>query len=227
MIDNQNYTLELKYDFTDSEIAVIAKELANANTQCGSIEQRKREIDTQLKADIEAQKSIVARLSGLIGKGFEYRQIKCRVELDTPELGKKRVVRLDTGEEVSVKPMTDTDRQMVLDLQSKAEGAEELDRVSKEMGEDRPKGPIVTPPPFVPQIGNGPGMVRGSVVVDSVEGITHVGPTLAPARAVGGTHQKGTRGKPGRNLDAEAFADGSAVEFDGVPDEFTPEESPE
>ncbi len=36
------------------------------------------------------------------------------------------------------------------------------------------------------------------------------GPTLAPAALVGGTHQKGTRGRRPRNAEAEAIADGTA-----------------
>lgn len=35
------------------------------------------------------------------------------------------------------------------------------------------------------------------------------GPTLAPAALVGGTHQKGTRGRPPRNREAERIADGT------------------
>lgn len=39
------------------------------------------------------------------------------------------------------------------------------------------------------------------------------GPSLAPAALVGGTHQRGTRGRPPRNREREAFADGSGVEI--------------
>lgn len=229
----------LRYEYTPDEITAAAHDLATANRKRDGIEQRKKEVVASLKSEFEEQNSAITRLSNLIAMGFEYRDIEVRIELDTPTAGSKRVIRLDTGEEVSVKPMTDTDRQMVLDLQTKAEAAEELDRVSKEMGEDRPKGPIVTPPPFVPRLEAGvpvgPEMQSldkdGNLLFEglAVEFIAKAaaGPTLAPARTQGGTHQKGTRGKRGRNLDAEAFADGSAVEFDGVPDEFMPEESPE
>lgn len=234
----------LRYEYTPDEITAAAHDLATANRKRDGIEQRKKEVVASLKSEFEEQNSAIAQLANLIAMGFEYRNIEVRIELDTPEPGKKTIVRLDTGEEVSVKPMTDTDRQMVLDLQSKAEAAGELDRVSKEMGEDRPKGPIVTPPPFVPRLeagepvdklaeieqSSGSGTWREvvrSMIVDIDNPAPAAGPTLAPARTQGGTHQKGTRGKRGRNLDAEAFADGSAVEFDGVPDEYAPEESTE
>jgi hypothetical protein len=136
------FTEYCKYTFTDAEITDAAKELARAAQQRASLEQRKKEVDSQLKADIEAQNSIVGRLSSYINTGYEYRDIECRVELDTPEEGKKRIVRLDTEEEVKVVPMTDMDRQMRLELQEKADAADA----------EKTKEPIVTPPPTVLQL---------------------------------------------------------------------------
>ena len=133
------YTEYLKYEFSDAEITDAAKELARAAQQRASLEQRKKEVDSQLKADIEAQNSIVGRLSSYINTGYEYRDIECRIELDTPEPGKKRIVRVDNGEEVKVVPMTDADKQTSLDLQEKADEADK-----KEL--------IITDPPPVLQI---------------------------------------------------------------------------
>jgi hypothetical protein len=175
------FTEYCKYTFTDAEITDAAKELARAAQQRASLEQRKKEVDSQLKADIEAQNSIVGRLSSYINTGYEYRDIECRVELDTPEVGKKRIVRLDTEEEVKVVPMTDMDRQMRLELQEKAEQAEAAKEEAKE--------PIVTPPPPVLQI-EAPAAA-----------------TLASVTVMGGSHQK--NGKTPRNREREAFADGS------------------
>lgn len=224
----------LRYEYTPDEITVAAHDLATANRKRDGIEQRKKEVVASLKSEFEEQNSAITRLSNLIAMGFEYRDIEVRIELDTPEPGKKRTIRLDTGEEVSVKAMTDTDRQMVLDLQSKAE-AEDQKRADAEVEELKkayPKEPIVTPPPFVMRLEAGEVDMTpeqaSQMVIDAINGgKPAAGPTLAPARTQGGTHQKGTRGKRARNLDAEAFADGSAVEFDGVPDEFMPEGSPE
>ncbi len=122
--------------------------------------------------------------------GHEYRDIEVRIELDTPEVGKKRIIRLDTGEEVAVKPMTDSDRQMVIDLQEKAEAAEAEQEAAKE--------PIVTPPPYQQRI-DAPEEVHTPEVIN--------GATLAPAVLAGGTHQSKKRK---RNAEAESFADGSA-----------------
>lgn len=143
----QKYVEYLKCDLTDAEIADAARELARANNRKGSIESQKKEVDAQLKAEIAAQESVISRLSALIESGHEYRNIDCRVELDTPEPGRKTVVRLDTGEIVNVKPMTDADRQMVIDLQTEAEAAEEKAREEAIKAEQEKV--IVTPPPVL------------------------------------------------------------------------------
>ncbi len=195
----------LKYHYTDQEIAEAARELANANRKRSSLEQRKKEVDSAIKAEIECENSIIGRLSNLIGTGFEYRDIPVTIELDTPEVGKKRIVRLDTGEEVSVKPMTDSDRQMVLDLQTKAEAAEAEAQKARE--------PIITPPPMLTALPEPEVMSAAEVAAE--------GPTLAPAPTMGGTHQRESRKQRGkRNPEAEALADGWGLEYaDGSAEE--------
>ncbi len=213
----QKYTEYLKCDFTDTEIADAAKELARANARKSSIEQQKKDVDAQLKSEIVAQETIIGRLSAQINTGSEYRNVECRIELDTPEAGQKRVVRLDTGEEVSVKRMTDEDRQTVLDLQTKAEAAEAKEKADKE--------PIVTPPPVLNRI-EAPAVesevtMSSEVAQEMISKAMDYSSTLASAVSVGGTHQKGTRQRRGaRNPEAEAYVDGSA-------EDFTPEESAE
>lgn len=95
-----------------------------------------------------------------------------------PEPGKKRIVRLDTGEEVAVKIMTDHDRQMVLDLQQKAEAEEAAKEPEKE--------PIITPPPVLTRIEAPMEAITPTEVVN--------GSTLASAAIAGtGTHQNKKR----------------------------------
>jgi hypothetical protein len=176
---SSTYTEYLKCDLTDAEIADTARELARANARRQAVEQQKKEVDSQLKSEIEAANTVISRLSTLINTGHEYRNIECRVELDTPEPGQKRVVRLDTGEEVSVKRMTDADRQMVIDLQTEAEAAEEKARQAEI---DKV---IVTPPPILIALPQPEVMLSSEVD----------GATVAQAATMGGTHQKRKRGK--------------------------------
>src|ERR1035438_6248022 len=95
----KNPTEYLKYQYTDTEIADSARDLAAANRKRTNLEQRKKEVDSSIKAEIEAENSIIARLSQLIGTGFEYRDIEVRIQLDTPEVGKKTIYRIDRSEE--------------------------------------------------------------------------------------------------------------------------------
>lgn len=123
-----NHTEYLKVYFTDADITDRARELAAANQLRASLEQRKREIDAELKGQIEAENSKMLRLSSQISMGYEYQDVECRVELDTPEPGRKTIIRLDTGEEVKVAAMDAADRQASLDLASFDEfGADQAD----------------------------------------------------------------------------------------------------
>jgi hypothetical protein len=194
----------LKYEFSDEEITAAAKDLARATQQRTSLEQRKKEVDSALKADIEAQNSIVARLSTYITTGYEYRDIEVRIELDVPETGKKTMYRCDTGEEVKVQPMTDMDRQMRLELEEAAK--------KEDLKAEESKAPIVTRPPAPLRLDAAPPVAE--VIQETVGG-----PSLVPAALMGGTHQKGTRGRRGaRNPEQEAYAAGGPAEGEEEPE---------
>lgn len=186
----QTPTEYLRYEFTDAEIADAARDLATANRKRSSLEQRKKEVDSAIKAEIEEQNSIIGRLSQLIGTGFEYRDIEVRIQLDTPEPGKKTIYRIDTGEEVAVKAMTESEKQMSLDLQTKAEVEEEEARAKAESDKV-----IVTPPPVLQALPEPEVMTAAEV---------EQGASVAPAAVMGGTHQKkGKRGKEAAAGDSE------------------------
>lgn len=205
----QKYTEYLRYSFTNKEINEAAKDLARATQQRTSLEQRKKEVDSALKADIEAQNSIVARLSSYITQGYEYRDIDCCVELDVPEPGKKTVFRSDTGEEVKVQAMTDMDRQMRLELQEASEKSEAKT-------EHEQPGVIVTPPPVLKRLNAAP---AESEILQA----DAAGPSLVSAVEMGATHRKGRAAGP-RNPEQERKAQTQAGRSAGEPDT---QESPE
>ena len=181
----------LKCELNDAEVSSLARELATANKTRARIEQRKKEIDSDLKSQIEAENSKIGRLSDLVQTGHEMRDVECRIELDTPSEGMKRYVRLDTGETVKEVKMSDIDRQTSLDLQDAANREAELMTAAE-------AGPIVTPPPEIKRI-DGP----------AVEVLPAGEPAVASVVAMGGSHQRGTRQNRGRrNPEAEAFGDG-------------------
>lgn len=147
------YTKYLKCEFTADEITTRARELAASNRKRADLEQEKKEIDSDLKGKIEAENTKIKRLSDEIAQGFEFRHTECRVELDTPAQGQKTVVRLDTGEVVSIERMTDEDRQMALALEEEA---------AKKDAEVIPESRQIDAPGTI--VGDG-FVVRGEIVV--------------------------------------------------------------
>ena len=212
----RKYEEFLKCDYSPAEMAEMATDLARSNQCRGSLEQQKKQIDSQLKSQIEEQNTIIGRLSSALVSRCEWRNVECRVELDTPGKGRKRIVRLDTGEEVRVILMTDEDRQMVMDLQEKAEAAEASAFAASNEGAKQEA--IVTPPPVLtalpaPDSGsvtdgkshadNGVEVTMSSdVAQEMISKAIDLHGGLASAVSMGGTHQK-KRGKQAAAGDVE------------------------
>ena len=110
------YTELLRCDFAPDEWAESARQLATATRLRSELEQEKKEIDSQYKAKIEEQIGRASKLAALLGAGYEMRNVPCEVILDKPEPGQATVVRTDTGEIVRTRPMTEMERQAVLDF---------------------------------------------------------------------------------------------------------------
>lgn len=107
-------TERLRCVFSDDEQVEHGKLIARAAQKWSELEQQKKEIDAQIKGEIEQQKSIVQRLSSAISMGYEYRDVETHFVMDTPSPGTKTVVRVDTGEVLRTEPMTSSEKQGVL-----------------------------------------------------------------------------------------------------------------
>lgn len=119
-----DYTELLRCDFAPDEWAESARQLATATRLRAELEQEKKEIDSQYKAKIEEQIGRASKLAALLGAGYEMRNVPCEINVDKPEPGQATIVRRDTGEIVRTRPMTDMERQAVLDFMVN-HGAEE------------------------------------------------------------------------------------------------------
>lgn len=212
------HTEYLEYEFTDTEIAEMARQLARANRTKASLEQQKKEVDSQLKADIEVQNSAINKMSQGITVGREWRTIECLVILDTPEPGKKTIRRNDTGSDVKVIPMTDEDRQMVLDLTAKADAADADKPKAPHPMPGAPQAQLLPATPATPatdalreSIAKGTITICGPLADELAEAWEHEDSApLAPAAVMGGTHQRKARAP--RDPQREAVADGTAEE---------------
>jgi hypothetical protein len=163
-------------------------------------------VDSQLKADIEVQNSQISKMSQCVMNGREWRTIDCLVILDTPEPGKKTIRRQDTGADVKVLPMTDADRQMVLDLTAKADSAD-AEKVHPMPGAPQ----AALPAPDMPATAALAASIDGGSITIDVGGPLNEGAApLAPAAVMGGTHQR--RARTPRDAKREAAADGTEPE---------------
>lgn len=105
----------LQVELTQEEMLDAGNQLAEANEDLVQIEKEKSEVTATLKAKTTAAEARISELSRKVRNGYEYRQVPCVIQFDTPEVGMKQTVRTDTNEIVS-KPehMTDDEKQMVL-----------------------------------------------------------------------------------------------------------------
>lgn len=90
--------VNLRYDFTEREKKDIATLLANANQRKVALEEQKKQVDADLKAQITEAESMISRESRKYTNGYEYRDIDCEVFFHLPVRGQKSVFRTDTGE---------------------------------------------------------------------------------------------------------------------------------
>lgn len=105
----------LQCQLTEEEMLAAGKQLAEANDDLVQIENLKSEVTATFKAKTTAAEARIGELSRKVRNGYEYRQVDCLVQFDTPDLGMKQTVRTDTNEIVE-KPsgMTDDEKQMLL-----------------------------------------------------------------------------------------------------------------
>lgn len=108
---------DLSCELTDVEWQNRARELAEANQEVVTQEQRKKDINKELTADVATAKSRASKLTTVVSTRREQREVTVQVKYDY-ELGRVIKTRTDTGEVISDREMTDNERQAELDLYS-------------------------------------------------------------------------------------------------------------
>lgn len=157
--------VECRFDLTDQEIAAAARKRAALEIELGKLE-------SAFGIEKEKHKNAVAKLEGaagaladLIRKGYELRPTDCRVEF-AYDAGEVRTVRLDTGDVVKSRPMTegekgkgprlpfgpaisldesDPDVQAAKAAEKKASQGAEAATVAPQGGEPAPQGSVSAP----------------------------------------------------------------------------------
>lgn len=106
-------TRNLRWILTRDEVHAYGQELARANASKDEAEERKKEVDAQLKAEIESHSTRALNLARKINNGYEYRDVECRLDFDYKK-NSVAIVRLDTMETIETRAMTDDERQLGL-----------------------------------------------------------------------------------------------------------------
>jgi hypothetical protein len=107
----------LQYIFSDPEKKVIAQDLAQAIAESNGLKRDQKAVASEFKSKIDGKDSVIQSLSDKINNGYEHRYIECEIQYHTPNMGMKRTIRLDTGEEISAASMTGDEMQMEFPLQ--------------------------------------------------------------------------------------------------------------
>lgn len=110
-IETRKLVRFLKCQLTPTEILEAGRQQASKHTEYVRVESDRKRVADDFKAKLSALDAEIGSLAGKIECGYEYRNVDCVATLGVPRPGKKRVVRLDTNEEVGVEDMTPEEMQ--------------------------------------------------------------------------------------------------------------------
>lgn len=109
-------TRQLRVTIVDRERIELGRQLAEAAQKLETIAEDKKSAMAQFSADKSAAEAKIGSLSNQIANGYRVEAVKCSWLFDSPEVGKKQLVRMDTKEVVETLDMTDADKQGDLPL---------------------------------------------------------------------------------------------------------------
>jgi hypothetical protein len=133
--------LDLEVNLTSKELQEKGQEMAAAIIQYDDYEAEKKEIAKDLG---DKMKDLHLKLSGLARvtrRKTEVKPVECKVELNTPETGTKRITRMDTKTIIKELPMTLAERQTNLFEESIEELQKMFNLESDEQSPEEPPAP--------------------------------------------------------------------------------------
>ena len=107
---------ELSCELNEVEWTSKARELADAHREVAQQEQRKKDVTKELGHDVSMAKTKESKLADIVATRREQREVTVEVKYDY-ELGTVTKTRTDTDEVISTREMTDSERQLELDMQ--------------------------------------------------------------------------------------------------------------
>lgn len=121
-IDIQQKTEMLKCELTDAELLQFGEDLANDQAEIHDLNTQLEGIKKEYKAKTTAREANIDKLGNLLRQKYEMRDVECELTYDFDE-GEVAIKRMDTGKEVSRRPMTEQELQRELKLFPEVQGA--------------------------------------------------------------------------------------------------------
>jgi hypothetical protein len=129
-------TLAIFEKYSPEELADTATKLVQALTDQETAETEKKTSDAVFKERIGKHAAEANELAHRYSKGGETAQIGCDIRYDTPEVGKKSYIRMDTGETVEVHEMNWEEKQETIQFPLTAQVDAALDKIANSSEEE-------------------------------------------------------------------------------------------
>lgn len=105
-MENKRQYEAVKFTFGPTDIQELGQKLARETQTVYDIENRKKEVDAELSAQIKAANGRVAEITTRLNNGYEMREVEVMILYDEPRSGMKRVLRVDNNEHLRDEAMT-------------------------------------------------------------------------------------------------------------------------
>lgn len=105
--------VSIKHQLTDSEMAALAREQAQAYDKKTTLESDLKAVTGDLKAQVLSADAAIKSISQRVHSGMEYRYIKCLL-VDERPVGMRLTIRTDNGHIWKRRKLTSDERQLTI-----------------------------------------------------------------------------------------------------------------
>lgn len=114
---------QCRYNFTSEERLERGRQLADEYQSLDTTNSDLERIKKDFKARIETHETRIGTLAEQVRSGYELRETVCFWRYNSPEAGKKQLLRADTLEIIETADMTEADKQLVMEAVDAAAAA--------------------------------------------------------------------------------------------------------
>jgi hypothetical protein len=96
----------VQYNFSNEELRLLGEQLARESEMSADLRDKKKELAASISVAIKESDGRVGDLARKINQRHEMRDAECTALMNTPRVGVKSIVRVDTGEVIREDRMT-------------------------------------------------------------------------------------------------------------------------